>query len=125
MSACSQGQSDSISSPEVKTSAGILNFFRSSSFTFHTQGLYGITVPQMASLSLNMQISFTSHEFQLYYFQHNHVSKEEAFSFDLPSLLVSTSHNPKRTSWQSPRASSRETVYKNECELFVSFLFKH
>lgn len=23
-------------------------------------------------------------------------------------------HNPKRTSWQSPRASSRETVYKNE-----------
>uniref|UniRef100_H3D4N4 MAGI family member, X-linked b n=1 Tax=Tetraodon nigroviridis TaxID=99883 RepID=H3D4N4_TETNG len=27
-------------------------------------------------------------------------------------------HNPRRTSWQSPRASSRETVYKNECELF-------
>ncbi|XP_029361712.1 membrane-associated guanylate kinase, WW and PDZ domain-containing protein 1 isoform X1 [Echeneis naucrates] len=37
---------------------------------------------------------------------------EQAFSDPGDSLYAD--HNPKRTSWQTPRASSRETVYKNE-----------
>ncbi|XP_042265432.1 membrane-associated guanylate kinase, WW and PDZ domain-containing protein 3 isoform X1 [Thunnus maccoyii] len=37
---------------------------------------------------------------------------EQAFSDPGESHYID--HNPKRTSWQSPRASSRETVYKNE-----------
>ncbi|XP_068179811.1 membrane-associated guanylate kinase, WW and PDZ domain-containing protein 3 [Antennarius striatus] len=37
---------------------------------------------------------------------------ELAFSDPLESDYID--HNPKRTSWQSPRASSREAVYKNE-----------
>ncbi|XP_062283682.1 membrane-associated guanylate kinase, WW and PDZ domain-containing protein 2 [Scomber scombrus] len=36
---------------------------------------------------------------------------EQAYS-DTESQYID--HNPKRTSWQSPRASSRESVYKNE-----------
>ncbi|XP_029689360.1 membrane-associated guanylate kinase, WW and PDZ domain-containing protein 1 isoform X2 [Takifugu rubripes] len=35
-------------------------------------------------------------------------------AFSDPGELHYIDHNPKRTSWQSPRASSRETVYKNE-----------
>ncbi|XP_071333150.1 membrane-associated guanylate kinase, WW and PDZ domain-containing protein 3 isoform X2 [Trachinotus anak] len=37
---------------------------------------------------------------------------EQAFSDPGESYYID--RNPKRTSWQSPRASSRETVYKNE-----------
>ncbi|XP_008276372.1 membrane-associated guanylate kinase, WW and PDZ domain-containing protein 2 [Stegastes partitus] len=37
---------------------------------------------------------------------------EQAFSDPGESLYIARS--PKRTSWQSPRASSRETIYKNE-----------
>ncbi|XP_070696371.1 membrane-associated guanylate kinase, WW and PDZ domain-containing protein 1 [Pempheris klunzingeri] len=37
---------------------------------------------------------------------------EQAFSDPGESHYID--HNPKRSSWQSPRASSRETVYKNE-----------
>ncbi|XP_051804986.1 membrane-associated guanylate kinase, WW and PDZ domain-containing protein 2 isoform X4 [Acanthochromis polyacanthus] len=37
---------------------------------------------------------------------------EQAFSDPGESLYIERS--PKRTSWQSPRASSRETIYKNE-----------
>uniref|UniRef100_A0A8P4G2W4 MAGI family member, X-linked b n=1 Tax=Dicentrarchus labrax TaxID=13489 RepID=A0A8P4G2W4_DICLA len=48
-----------------------------------------------------------------YYIQCYYVSEEGAFSLAFPPF-VSPSRNPRRTSWQSPRASSRETVYKNE-----------
>lgn len=60
----------------------------------------------------------------LYYSQYYFISEEGDFSF--ASHFVSSSHIPKRTSWQSPRTSSRETIYKNECEpsfcLFFVFL---